>query len=99
MLIYVTQAYRGKQSELEKVRKILHRLQTNDLENTYICPLLVLSHMGYKEIAFPQEVELRLDIMTVCDKMIVVGNLSRVVEKELDFADLIGMEVDYIEQV
>lgn len=99
MLIYVTHAYRGKHSDYEKIRKIIHNLQKNDLENTYICPLLVLSHMGYKELTFEQEKELRLDMITVCDKLLVVGDFSPMVEQELDFADLIDMEVDYYEQV
>ena len=71
-------------------------MQMKDLENTYICPLLLFGHLN-SEIAFNDEIELRKDILSVCDKLIVVGDIDQAVDAEIEFAHLVGMEVEYLE--
>jgi hypothetical protein len=42
--------------------------------------------------------ELCYDLLSQCDKLIVAsGRLSRGVAKEVDFANLVGMEVEWLE--
>lgn len=72
-------------------------MQIKDPENCYICPLLAFSHLGYNEIGYEEEITLCLDLMTVSDKIIVASDLSKGVCKEIDFANLVGMEVEYLE--
>jgi hypothetical protein len=95
--IYVSHAYGGNVENIERAKKITHDLQVADLENTYICPLLVFSHLEYGEIGYEAEIEACLDILSVCDKLIVASDLSKGVCKEIDFANLVGMEVQYLE--
>lgn len=97
MLIYVAHKYGGNLQNMERAKKITHDLQVNDLENSYICPLLALSHLQYGEIGFEPEMDLCLDILSICDKLIVSSDLSKGVCKEIDFANLVGMEVEYLE--
>ena len=99
MIIYVSHAFGGKPENLERAKKITHDLQVADLENTYICPLLALSHLQYGEIGYEAEVEACLDILSVCDKLIVASDFltSKGVKKEIDFANLAGMEVEWLE--
>ena len=97
MIIYVSHIFQGKQENLERAKKITHDLQVKDLENCYICPLLAFSHLGYNEIGYEEEIDLCLDLMTVSDKLIVASDLSKGVCKEIDFANLVGMEVEYLE--
>lgn len=97
MIVYVSHAYGGKQENLERAKKITHDLQVADLENTYICPLLSLSHLQYGEVGYEAEMNLCLDLLSVCDKLIVASDLSRGVCKEVDFANLVGMEVEWLE--
>lgn len=99
MIIYVAHKYQSKQENLERAKKITHDLQIADLENTYICPLLVFSHLEYGEIGYEAEIEACLDILSVCDKLIVASDFltSKGVQKELDFANLVGMEVQFLE--
>lgn len=97
MIIYVSHAYGGKQENLERAKKITHDLQLKDIENTYICPLLALSHLDYGELGFEEEMNLCIDILTGADKLIVASDISKGVSKEIDFANLVGMEVQYIE--
>ena len=97
ILIYVAHKYGNKAENLERAKKITHDLQVNDTENTYICPLLVFSHLQYGEIGFEAEMENCIDILSVCDKLIVASELSKGVAIEIDFANNVNMEVEYLE--
>ena len=97
MIVYVSHAYGGNPEKLERAKKITHDLQIADKENTYICPLLALSHIGYNEIGYEEELEFCLDLLSIADKIIVASDLSKGVCKEIDFANLVGMEVEYLE--
>ena len=97
MIIYVSHAFGGNSENLERAKQITHDLQVKDPENCYICPLLAFSHLGYNEMGYEEEIALCLDLMTVSDKLIVASDLSKGVCKEIDFANLVGMEVEYLE--
>lgn len=93
----MSHAFGGSIKNLNKAKKITHDLQVNDLDNTYVCPLLALSHLKYNEIGYDEEMELCLDILSACDKLIVASKISKGVEKEIDFANLVNMEVQFLE--
>lgn len=97
MLIYIAHKFGNKPENFERAKKITHDLQIADVGNTYICPLLALSHLKYGEIGFEAEMENCLDILSVCDKLIVASDLSKGVCAEIDFANKVGMEVEYLE--
>ena len=103
MMIYVAHAYGGKQENIERAKKITHDLQVNDLENCYICPRTAFSHLGYNEIGCEDKIALCLDLLQICDKLIVVGETSEETQIEIDLAmklknaDGEPMEVEYLE--
>lgn len=97
MLFYVAHQYGGNPENLEHAKRITHDLQVSDLENSYICPLLLFSHLKYGEIGYDAEMELCLDILSICDKLIVASDISKGVASEIDFAKLVNMEVEYLE--
>ena len=92
-LYYVAHRFSGYTANLERAKKITHDLQVSDLNNCYICPLLAFSHMEYGEIGYEQEIEICLDLLSVCDVLIVASDVSKGVQKEIEFARLVGMEV------
>lgn len=98
MLIYVAHSHQGKPENIERARKITHDLQISDLENTYVCPLLMFSHLRYGEIGYEAEMELCLDILSSCDKLIIASEITNGVRRELDFAKLVKMEVVRLEK-
>ena len=98
IIIYVSHIYQGKNENLERAKKITHDLQINDLNNTYICPLIAFSHLQYDEIGYDNELEACIDLLSVCDKLIVASDISKGVAREIDFANLVGMEVEYLEE-
>ena len=93
MLVYVAHRYGGDPANIERAKKITHDLQVNDTENCYICPLLAFSHLGYNEIGYDAEMALCIDLLSVSDVLIVASDVSKGVQKEIDFARLVGMEV------
>ena len=98
-LYYVAHQYGGDKDNIERARKITHDLQVKDLANCYICPLLTFSHLEYGEIGFDDEMELCLDILSSCDRLIVASEeISKGVQMEIDFAKLVKMEIEYLAQ-
>lgn len=93
MLVFVSHCYGGDKNNIEKAKKITHDLQVKDLANCYICPLLTFSHLEYGEIGYDDEMELCLDILQNCDKLIVASEISKGVQMEINFAKLVKMEV------
>ena len=98
MIIYVSHAFGGKPENLERAKKITHDLQVADLENTYICPLLALSHLEYNEVGYDDEMNLCIDLLSECDRLIVASEISKGVAREIGFAKLVGMEVFKLEE-
>ena len=92
-MIYVSHRYGGDPANMERAKKITHDLQVNDPENCYICPLLAFSHLEYNEMGYDEEMELCIDLLSVADVLIVASDVSKGVQKEIDFARLVGMEV------
>ena len=80
------------------VVRALSKATDKSWEDTYICPLLTFSHLQYGEIGYDAEMENCLDLLSVADKLIVASDLSKGVCKEIDFANLVGMEVQYLEE-
>ena len=92
-LYYVSHRFGGDPANIERAKKITHDLQVADLDNCYICPLLTFSHLKYGEIGYDEELELCIDILSVADVLIVASDVSKGVQKEIDFAKMVGMEV------
>ena len=93
MTIYVSHCFGGNPENLERAKKIMHDLQVKDLENCYICPLTAFSHLGYNEMGYEEEMALCIDLLSVSDVLIVASGISKGVQKEIDFARMVGMEV------
>ena len=93
MMYYVSHEYGGNAQNVEKAKKIAHDLQVSDPQNCYICPLTAFSHLKYGEIGYDEEIELCLDLLSLCDTLIIASDISKGVQKEIDFARMVGMEV------
>ena len=93
MLVYVSHRYGCDPANMERAKKITHDLQMNDPENCYICPLMAFSHLGYNEMGYDEEMALCIDLLSVSDALIIASDISEGVQKEVDFAKMVGMEV------
>ena len=91
--IYVSHKFGGDPANMERAKKITHDLQIENPTHCFICPLLAFSHLQYGEIGYDDEIELCLDLLSLCDTLIVASDVSDGVQKEIDFARMVGMEV------
>ena len=92
-MIYVSHKFGGDPANMERAKKITHDLQVDDPENCYICPLLAFSNLVYNEMGYDEEMALCIDLLSVSDVLIVASDVSDGVQKEIDFAKMVGMEV------
>lgn len=93
MLLYIAHKYQGDQTNIDLVKKIAHDLQIENPTHCVVCPLLNFSCLDYGEIGYEEEMEIFLDLLSVCDVLIVTSDVSDGVQKEIDFARMVGMEV------
>lgn len=93
MIYYVGHCFNGDKANIEKAKKITHDLQVKDLANCYICPLLTFSNLEYGEIGLDNELELRLDLLTCVDRLIIASEIDKQTKTEIEFAKLVKMEV------
>ena len=96
MVIYISHCYQGNPDNMERAKQITHDLQVADPDNCYICPLMAFSHLKYGEMGYDAEMELCLDILSCCDKLIVASVPSEGVRREIEFAKMVNMEVEYL---
>ena len=93
IICYVAHRVSGEEWNDDRAKKITHDLQVNDPENCYICPLTAFSHLGYNEMGYDEEMALCIDLLSVSDVLIIASEISDGVQKEIDFARMVGMEV------
>ena len=93
MLLYLAHKYQGDKANMERAKKIAHDLQMESPDHCIVCPLLNFSFLDYGEIGYDQEMEICLDLLSACDVLIVASDVSEGVQKEIDFAKMVGMEV------
>ena len=91
--IYVSHKFGGDPANMERAKKITHDLQIENPTHCFICPILAFSHLQYGEIGYDDEIELCLDLLSLCDTLVVASDVSNGVQKEIDFARMVGMEV------
>lgn len=84
-------------NSIETARGACKRLQIEDLNNCYISPLTSLSCLFNKSVTDDAKNALRIDMLSVCDVLIVVSDISKEMQEEIEFAELVGMEVRYLE--
>lgn len=94
MTFYVTHKYWDNPTNIDIARKVTDDLQKNDLANLYICPLTAISCLADKSI--PQDIKtaLRLDLLCLCDKLIIINECDNIMKKEIELAEKIHMEIE-----
>lgn len=97
MVYYVAHKYGGDDLNVYRAREITRLLQLGDQKNCYVCPLLVFQDLELGDIEKDEALELRIDLLSICDALIIASDVSEGVQREIDFARLVGMEVIFID--
>ncbi len=96
-MVYVAHCYDGSPENIKRAKRIVHELQMDSPQDCFVCPLLTFSHMKYGDFSFDQKMALCLDLLSVCDTLVVASELNDNVQMEVDFANLVGMEVIWLD--
>lgn len=96
--MYVSHLFNGDRCNMRKAKRITRHLQKNDLANLYVCPLTSLSHLDDGDLSEDDEIELRLDLLSMAERLIVASSSDVFVDKEIAFAKLVKMEVMQIDE-
>jgi hypothetical protein len=94
MRYYIAHKYQADKSNIERVGKIAKILQLKHPENAYFSPLHAFSFLEYGDMPYDDFMEVCYDFLSACDVLIVASEeVSGGVQKEIDFARLVKMEV------
>lgn len=96
MIYYVTHSFDGRQETIDKVKQIVYDFQTDDWENCYVSPLLAFPFYPQKEADKFNLMPIRLDLLSVCDVLLVASEPDKDVKIEMDFAKSVGMETYHV---
>ena len=94
MLIYCSHKYGGDSDNIRIAGQKIHDLQVVNPQDTYISPLHMFSFLRYGEIK--TDLELCLDVLKRCDKMVVLSGDSPGVLSEIKLANELGIEIEYM---
>lgn len=95
MLIYCAHRYEGDRRNVEQVGEVLRALQVADPENCYVSPLHCFSYLKYDDLAYDDMMEVCLDVLSVCDMVLVLSEPSMGVQREIEMAERLGLEVQH----
>ena len=96
MMYYVSHEYGGNAQNVEKAKKITHDRQVADPDNCYICPLTAFAHLQYGETGYDAKMDLCVHWLSVRGNLIVASIPSEGVRREIEFAKMVNMEVEYL---
>ena len=98
MRFYIAHKYGGDRSNIDRVGEIAKKLQMNHPEHAYFSPLHAFSFLEYNDIEFDDFMEICFDFLSACDALIVASEISKGVQKEINFARMVKMEVLKIDE-
>lgn len=94
MLIYCSHKFGGKLENAKAAETKIKRLQLADPDNAYISPIHTFGWL-YDTADYNTGLRWCLDLLSKCDKMIVLSDFSKGVHAEIDTAEALGIEVEY----
>ena len=97
MLIYVCHK-QNNPKDFKRAVKIAHDLQIKHPEHCFLCPELIFAHILKGEMNIDDELELRKDVISICDEMYLTSAPDFISKNELEFAHMLGMEVVHLEE-
>ena len=88
MLIYISHAYSAKEENKIEVEQIVRQLLKDHPQHTFISPIHTFGYL-YKDVEYAIGLQMCLDLLVVCDYMIVYGDWenSKGCKQEIEYAE------------
>lgn len=99
MTYFVSHRY-DDPKDLEHAKETVYELQKDDWDNCYICPVLTVDACWEDLLTLRRNrnkiAEVHLDILCLCDALVVASEITQTMQKEIDFAKQSGMECYFL---
>ena len=95
-MLYVAHDYSAQEPNVIRALEVTKRLQKRDLSNCYVCPVVMFGGL-HNAISEEEELALRIDLLSVCDVLLIGASRGSFIDREIEFARLVGIEVKYDE--
>lgn len=86
------------ESDIDRAGEIAQMLQISHPENAYFSPLHAFAFLSEGDLSNRELKEIRHDILSACDVLIVASVISEQVREDINFARLVNMEVLRLEE-
>ena len=96
MLIYCSHKFGGKLENAKAAELKIKRLQLADPSNTYISSIHAFGFM-YNTVSYEDGIEMCLDLLAKCGKMVVLSEKSKGVEIEIEYCIAARIPVEFLE--
>lgn len=98
MLIYCSHKFGGKLENAKAAELKIKKLQLADPENTYVSPIHTFGFM-YHDVDYDTGLKWCLDLLSKCDMMVVLSEMSKGVKAELNFCAENKIPVEFGEEI
>ena len=91
MTIFV--AHQQNEESSIRASKIITQLQIENPTHCFIPATLAFEHLYNGDFSQDDIFEIEADLLSNCDQLLIVSDISPIMQKEIDFARMVGMEV------
>ena len=74
-------------------QKIVLQLQYENPTHCFIPAAIAFEHLYNGDFSQDDIFDIEADLLMNCDQMLIVSDISPIMQKEIDFAKMVGMEV------
>ena len=82
-------------TEISAIRsqKIVLQLQYENPTHCFIPAAIAFEHLYNGDFSQDEIFDIEADLLMNCDQMLIVSDISPIIQREIDFARMVGMEV------
>ena len=82
-------------TEISAIRsqKIVLQLQCENPTHCFIPAAIAFEHLYNGDFSQDEIFDIEADLLMNCDQMLIVSDISPIIQREIDFARMVGMEV------
>ena len=79
-------------------QKIVLQLQHENLAHCFIPASIAFEHLYKGDLSQDEIFDIECDLLCNCDQLLIVSKISPIIQREIDFARMVGMEVIDLEE-
>ena len=91
MTVFV--AHAQTEDRFIRASKIILQLQYENPTHCFIPASIAFEHLYNGDFSQDEIFDIEADLLMNCDQMLIVSDMSPIIQREIDFARMVGMEV------